>query len=97
MACVVSQLRMHARLKALPAGIGALLLLLLLQACTAPYFLRDRQSGYDPRTILPRGQTLQVDRYGRLTKTGQRIEDFRCADSPMWCSGNTVISDCRCP
>ena len=91
----LSQWRLLRRWKLFPTGIG--FLLFLLEGCAAPDFLRDRHASYDPRTILPRGQTLQVDRHSRLTKTGQRIESFRCAHSPMWCSGNTVISDCRCP
>src|SRR5688572_14214309 len=77
-----------------PASLATLA---LLSGCTALDLLMTRQLSYDTRTVLPPGQVLQVNSYGQLTKTGQQIEDFRCASSPMFCSGNGVVRDCRCP
>ena len=69
----------------------------LLQGCAVMDLIGDQRPGVDTRTVLPRGQILQVNSYDKLTKTGQRIDDFRCTDSPMWCSGNGVTRDCSCP
>lgn len=51
----------------------------------------------DTRIVLPRGQILEVNRFGKLIKTGQDIDDFRCAAPPMVCSGSGPTMDCHCP
>lgn len=76
---------------------AAFILLVLLTGCAFVENMMNRQPMPDTRIVLPRGQILEVNNFGRLTKTGQDIEDFRCAAPPMVCSGSGVTMDCHCP
>lgn len=75
---------------------AAFILLVLLTGCVYVERMMSR-SVPDTRIVLPRGQILEVNNFGKLVKTGQDIEDFRCAAPPMVCSGSGQTMDCRCP
>lgn len=80
------------------AAVAVVLILLLLSGCTFLDRLRNPQPSFDPRIVLPPGQILEVNSSThRVRSSGQRIEEFRCKDAPMMCSGSAVTMDCRCP
>lgn len=78
------------------ATTAAFVLLVLLAGCAYVERMMTR-SVPDTRIVLPRGQILEVNRFGKLVKTGQDIDDFRCAAPPMVCSGSGPTMDCHCP
>ena len=85
--------------KAFLVLVAVVALLALLTGCSFLDRLTNPQPTYDPRTVLERGQILEVNiRTHRLLKSPHlRLEDFRCPNPPMMCSGSGVTMDCSCP
>lgn len=74
------------------------LLLLACLLCGCEYMERMMsRSTPDTRIVLYPGQVIEVNNFGKLVKTGQDIDDFRCEHPPMFCSGSGPTMDCRCP